>query len=238
MSRLKENLSNLFCADCFKSRAMSIHLLNKESSKDEWQLWKENNECLSRSEHARWVVEKLIMGYSPFSKQQRFEYENLFFDKAKKKQYLKKLKKDAMNPAHIDICSYRELRRINPDDLKFDSFLMLAIPKILDKESEDEKNDNYIPQPIDTSDVELPEELIVLAEQIAKNVHEVWSAGRIKEGWSWGEERNDVEKTHPCIIPYEKLPESEKEYDRNSAFETLRLIIKMGFKISYVPNQI
>ena len=139
MSRLKENLSNLFCADCFKSRAMSIHLLNKESSKDEWQLWKENNECLSRSEHARWVVEKLIMGYSPFSKQQRFEYENLFFDKAKKKQYLKKLKKDAMNPAHIDICSYRELRRINPDDLKFDSFLMLAIPKILDKESEDEK---------------------------------------------------------------------------------------------------
>jgi ryanodine receptor 2 len=91
---------------------------------------------------------------------------------------------------------------------------------------------NYIPQPIDTSDIELPKELVALGEQIARNVHEVWSAGRIKEGWTWGEERNDVERTHPCLMPYENLPESEKEYDRNSAFETLRLIIKLGFHIT------
>ena len=89
----------------------------------------------------------------------------------------------------------------------------------------------YTPQPIDTSDVELPQELKDLGEQIAKNVHDVWSLGRINEGWTYGPERNDAEKKHPCLVPYEELPESEKDYDRNTAQETLRLIMKLGFEI-------
>ena len=90
---------------------------------------------------------------------------------------------------------------------------------------------NYIPQPIDTKDVEMPKELIVLAEAIAKNVHEVWSEGRMKEGWAYGEERDDAKKHHPCLVPYEELTEAEKEYDRNTSQETLKLIMKLGFKI-------
>lgn len=89
----------------------------------------------------------------------------------------------------------------------------------------------YTPQPIDTKDVELPAELSILAEKIAKNVHEVWSAGRMKDGWTYGEERNDTEMKHPCLVPYEELTESEKEYDRNTSIETLKLIVKLGFKI-------
>ena len=90
---------------------------------------------------------------------------------------------------------------------------------------------NYMPQPIDTKDVVLPEELNALAEEIAKNVHEVWSEGRMKDGWTYGEERNDVKKHHPCLVPYEDLTETEKVYDRNTSHETLKLIIKLGFKI-------
>ena len=90
----------------------------------------------------------------------------------------------------------------------------------------------YIPQPIDTSDVKLPKELENLVEQMSKNVHEVWSETRIQQGWTYGEQRNDELKTHPCLIPYEKLPESEKEYDRNTSIGTLKLIMKLGFKIS------
>lgn len=77
----------------------------------------------------------------------------------------------------------------------------------------------------------LPEEFTELAEKIAKNVHEVWSTGRMKDGWTYGEERNDAERKHPCLVPYEELTESEKEYDRNTSQETLRLIMKLGFKI-------
>ena len=90
---------------------------------------------------------------------------------------------------------------------------------------------NYIPKPIDTTGVVLPKELNDLAEEIAKNVHEVWSEGRMKEGWTYGEKRDDVRKHHPCLVPYENLTETEKEYDRNTSQETLKLIIKLGFKI-------
>ena len=90
----------------------------------------------------------------------------------------------------------------------------------------------YKPAPIDTSDIVLPEDLKALVELIAKNVHEVWASERIKEGWTLGPERDDVKKTTPCLIPYEELPESEKEYDRLTAFETIKLVVKLGYKIS------
>lgn len=91
---------------------------------------------------------------------------------------------------------------------------------------------NYVPQPMDTSDIQLPDELNGLIEQMAKNVHEVWAQSRIEQGWTYGKERNDALKHHPCLIPYEELPEGEKAYDRDTALGTLKLITKLGFRIS------
>lgn len=89
----------------------------------------------------------------------------------------------------------------------------------------------YDPKPIGTSDVQLPDGLTPLLEAMAKNVHDVWAKTRIAQGWQYGPERNDKEKLHPMLIPYEELPEEEKIYDRNTAAETLKLILKLGFKI-------
>ena len=91
---------------------------------------------------------------------------------------------------------------------------------------------SYFPQPLDTKDVLLPEELMELVEQMAKNVHEIWAENRMSEGWSYGPGRSDMLKQHPCLIPYEVLPEGEKAYDRNTAIATLKLIRKLGFKIT------
>ena len=93
------------------------------------------------------------------------------------------------------------------------------------------KTNIYTPQPIDTSSILLPQELEPLVEQMAKNVHEVWAAGRIADGWTYGENRDDEKKTHPCLVPYEELPEYEKEYDRNTAISTLKFILAQGFTI-------
>ena len=94
------------------------------------------------------------------------------------------------------------------------------------------KTKKYIPQPIDTTDVVLPRDLEMLVEQMSKNVHEVWAETRIQQGWTYGQQRDDERKIHPCLVPYEELPESEKEYDRNTSIGTLKLIMKLGFKIS------
>ncbi len=92
--------------------------------------------------------------------------------------------------------------------------------------------ERYTPQPIDTRDITLPIELEDLIEEMSRNVHEVWAEGRINQGWSYGEQRSDVLKTHPCLVPYEHLPESEKNFDRETAIGTLKLIQKLGFKIT------
>ena len=94
------------------------------------------------------------------------------------------------------------------------------------------KKQEYIPSPIDVSDVQLPEELKKLSELLAKNVHETWSEARMKEGWRFGPERNDAAKEHPCLIPFEELLDSEKAYDRITAEGTLKLILSLGFKIT------
>lgn len=94
------------------------------------------------------------------------------------------------------------------------------------------RGDNmYTPQPIDTKSIELSEELKELTEKLAENVHENWAIGRLKEGWTFGKERNDALKQTPCLVPYNELPESEKEYDRNTAVETVKVILAMGFNI-------
>ena len=89
----------------------------------------------------------------------------------------------------------------------------------------------YEPAPADTSRIELSEDLKSLGEALAKNVHEVWAAGRIADGWTRGP-RNDELKQHPCLVPYEELPEVEKAYDRDTALGTLRFIAKAGFEIT------
>jgi len=93
------------------------------------------------------------------------------------------------------------------------------------------ENKQYIPQPVDTSAVELPAEMMELAELMAENVHDVWAQTRMEQGWTYGPKRDDAQKKHPCLVPYAELPEEEKLYDRNTSQETLRFILAQGFSI-------
>ncbi len=89
----------------------------------------------------------------------------------------------------------------------------------------------YRPQPVDLSDVTLDASLAQLVEIMAENVHDVWAKSRIDEGWTYGPERSDELKEHPCLVKYADLPENEREYDRNTAIGTLKLVYKLGYKI-------
>jgi len=87
------------------------------------------------------------------------------------------------------------------------------------------------PTRIDTSRVTLSQNLLELSEHIAENVHDVWAQRRMAEGWVWGPTRNDTTRQHPGLVPYDELPESEKEYDRNTVLETLKTIVALGYRI-------
>jgi len=188
-----------------------IDTFYKEGSESERQVL----EYLAIGEHIRWEASHVAMGYRS----------------GKETSELKK--------THMYISDYSDLDA----STQFYDWLVIKVTLLLyskgvwnDVEKEDacnsEKDSIYVPHPLDTSDVTLPKELNALAEALAKNVHEVWAQTRISQGWTYGETRDDKKKHHPCLIPYEDLPESEKVYDRNSAMETLRVIKKLGHDIS------
>lgn len=89
----------------------------------------------------------------------------------------------------------------------------------------------YTPNPMDTSTVVLSDEILALTERIAENVHDVWAQGRISEGWTYGPVKDPQKKVTPLLVPYDQLPESEKAYDRNTAMETIKMIILMGYEL-------
>ena len=133
---IKNKLSSVFCADCFAGRIRGL-LQTQKRTFEEYLLQDFENvmrvlcdestiTALARCEHSRWNVEKLIMGFSPLTKEDWYEIERCFGKE--RKLLIKGLKKKGR---HIDICSYKDLRRVNPGDMKYDFFLMLAMPQIM-----------------------------------------------------------------------------------------------------------
>jgi tetratricopeptide (TPR) repeat protein len=96
------------------------------------------------------------------------------------------------------------------------------------------------PEPLTTAGVELPLELHAVAEELARHNHDAWAHERLDEGWRYGPARDDGRKQHPCLVPYEQLPESEKAVDRNSALEVMRWLVVRGYHItrSTVPERV
>ncbi len=90
---------------------------------------------------------------------------------------------------------------------------------------------SYEPAPIDTSAAELTPDVLALTEMLARHTHDIWAKQRMGEGWRFGPRRDDALKEHPLLVPYEELPESEKQYDRNTALETLKAILALGYRL-------
>ena len=88
---------------------------------------------------------------------------------------------------------------------------------------------SYEPKHQKLSEIQLPADCNV--EQAAKAIHEKWMAGRLADGWTLGDRRDDGLRTTPCLVPYEQLPESEKAYDRATVEQTTKTLISLGFAL-------
>ena len=93
----------------------------------------------------------------------------------------------------------------------------------------------YQPAPLDNSHIQLAKQLTELVELLARNNHELWAKRRIAQGWSYGPHRSDETKKTPLLVPYEDLPEAEKDYDRENAIETVKTILALGGTVQAPP---
>ena len=44
--------------------------------------------------------------------------------------------------------------------------------------------------------------------------HKAWMADKVKEGWVYGEKKDAELKTHPCLVPFDQLPEFQQKKDK------------------------
>ena len=65
---------------------------------------------------------------------------------------------------------------------------------------------------------------------------QVWSRDRMSAGWRWGAKRDDHKKLHPALLPYSSLSEGDKQWDKDSARQTLSVIRVLGYMIQRDAN--
>lgn len=94
----------------------------------------------------------------------------------------------------------------------------------------------YNPKSLDTTMIQLPVEIDALTEKLAENIHDIWAEQRVQQGWTYGPYRNDEKKEHPNLVPYNQLEEIDKDYDRKTALETLKMIVSFGYTIEKVKK--
>ena len=92
----------------------------------------------------------------------------------------------------------------------------------------------YNPKLLDLTHVVLPPDMDELCEAIAENAHDTWALERQSEGWTYGPVRDDETLETPDMVPYSELPDSERQYDRVMAFDTLKLLVALGYKIEKI----
>ncbi|DAZ93029.1 TPA: hypothetical protein N0F65_010876, partial [Lagenidium giganteum] len=111
---------------------------------------------------------------------------------------------------------------LEPPDTAEDIHLDFGLPA-------SEPGGTYEPRPIPTDDVKVPPHLRQVIELLAENTHEVWAEMRMSQGWKYGPQRNDAKKEHNGLVPYIYLTNEEKQMDRNTAMQTVKLILRCGF---------
>ncbi|MEI7649352.1 MAG: RyR domain-containing protein [Methanomicrobiales archaeon] len=69
-------------------------------------------------------------------------------------------------------------------------------------------------------------------ERLSSLEHERWMSEKLEGGWRYGEKRDDAQKIHPSLVPYENLSEPEKEKDRDTIRQIPEILSRIDFQVS------
>jgi hypothetical protein len=120
-------------------------------------------------------------------------------------------------PGFIKESNVRAAKRI-PEVLKAGGFILTA------KDAPDVLNEKEYLTELEKNDWEI-------LERMAEKEHELWKEFYKECGWEFAEIRNDYAKKHPCYVPYNKLPDNEKDKDREIISRYPIIVEKAGFGI-------
>ncbi|MBK8060476.1 MAG: AAA family ATPase [Gemmatimonadetes bacterium] len=70
-------------------------------------------------------------------------------------------------------------------------------------------------------------------ERLSEAEHEGWMEHKTRQGWKFGDKRDDAAKRHPSLIPYHILSESDKDYDRKTVRSYVKFVSLAGYVIRF-----
>ncbi|XP_034105533.1 ryanodine receptor isoform X9 [Drosophila albomicans] len=91
----------------------------------------------------------------------------------------------------------------------------------------------YVPNPIDTNNVHLDNDLNSLVQKFSEHYHDAWASRRLEGAWTYGEVRSDSERKHPRLKPYNMLSEYERERYRDPVRECLKGLLAIGWTVEH-----
>ncbi|KRF97582.1 uncharacterized protein Dwil_GK20678, isoform D [Drosophila willistoni] len=91
----------------------------------------------------------------------------------------------------------------------------------------------YVPNPIDTNNVHLDNDLNSLVQKFSEHYHDAWASRRLEGSWTYGEVRSDAERKHPRLKPYNMLSEYERERYRDPVRECLKGLLAIGWTVEH-----
>jgi len=71
----------------------------------------------------------------------------------------------------------------------------------------------------------------IIVEQLAKAAHEIFCESLTAKGYIYGLQTDDSRKAHSSLIPYDMLPEDEKEQNRSSVRDIPQKMGAIGYNI-------
>ncbi|KAI4471407.1 ran binding protein 9-related [Holotrichia oblita] len=92
----------------------------------------------------------------------------------------------------------------------------------------------YNPQPINTSSVQLNNDLNTIVQKFSEHYHDAWGQRKLENGWQYGESWSDANKTHPRLKPYSMLNDYEKERYKEPVRESLKALLALGWSVEHI----
>ncbi|XP_035793570.1 ryanodine receptor-like isoform X10 [Anopheles albimanus] len=97
---------------------------------------------------------------------------------------------------------------------------------------------HYNPQPIDTSMVQLTNDLNQIVQKFSEHYHDAWASRKLENGWTYGDQWSDTNKTHPRLKPYNTLSEYERERYREPVRESLKGLLALNWRIEHSEGDV
>ncbi|XP_046677460.1 LOW QUALITY PROTEIN: ryanodine receptor-like [Homalodisca vitripennis] len=96
----------------------------------------------------------------------------------------------------------------------------------------------YNPEPINTSSVVLNNDLNSIVQKFSEHYHDAWASKKLENGWVFGDQWSDSQRTHPRLKPYNMLNDYERERYKEPVRESLKALLAIGWTVEHTEIDI